>query len=101
MAGGIDQIELEVLSCPTGIRQGNSVTLDGNAPFSLEIHSVQDLVPEIPLTYETGVLDKAVGQGGLAVIDVGNDAEVTGLVHISPYSIPQDRGRLVHLSYSG
>jgi hypothetical protein len=30
------------------------------------------------------VLNKAVGQGGLAVIDVGDDAKVAGLVHGPP-----------------
>jgi hypothetical protein len=29
------------------------------------------------------MLDEAIGQGGFAVINVGNDAEVAGLVHIS------------------
>jgi hypothetical protein len=30
------------------------------------------------------VLDEAIGQGGLAVIDVGDDAKVTGLAHGPP-----------------
>jgi len=30
------------------------------------------------------VLDEAIGQGGLAVIDVGDDAEVAGLAHGPP-----------------
>jgi len=104
--GGVDQVELEVLSGPTGVRQGDGVALDGNAPFTLEIHSVQDLVPKIPGAYETGMLDETIGQGGFAVIDVGNDAEVTGLAHISPSSTPEYRaasiaGEFVHLSHSG
>jgi hypothetical protein len=64
------------------------------------------LVPEVPSAYQAGVLDKAIGQGGLAVIDVGNDAEITGLAHVSPSATPEDRapsigGGLVHLSHSG
>jgi len=99
--GGVDQIELEVLPGLTCIRQGDGVALDGYAPLTLEIHGVQDLVPEVPGAYETGVLDKAIGQGRLAVINVGNDAEVTRLSHVSPSSTPEDRGGLVHLSHSG
>jgi hypothetical protein len=60
------------------------VTFNGNAAFALQIHSVQDLVPEIPVAYETGVLDETIGQGGLAVIDVGYDAKVSGLAHGPP-----------------
>ena len=106
MPGGVDQVELEVLPGPIGVWQGDGVALDGNAPFTLEIHGVQDLFPEIPGAYQTGVLDEAVGQGGFPVIDVGNDAEVTGLAHISPSSTPEYRaasiaGEFVHLSHSG
>ena len=106
MPGGVDQVEFEVLPVPAGVWQSDGVALDSNAPFTLEIHSVQDLVPEFPVAYEAGILDEAIGQGGLAVIDVGNDAEVAGLGHSSPSSTPEDRATLVaggfdHLSYSG
>ena len=84
MPGGVDQIELKVLPGPAGVGQGDGVAFDGNAAFTLQIHSVQDLVPEIPVAYETGVLDEAIGQGGLAVIDVGDDAKVAGLAHGPP-----------------
>jgi hypothetical protein len=60
------------------------VALDGDAAFTLKIHGVQNLIPELPVTYETGVLDKAVRQGGLAVINVGNDTKVAGLDHGPP-----------------
>jgi hypothetical protein len=104
--GGVDQVEFEVLPGPAGVWQGDGVALDGNAPFTLQIHSVQDLVPEIPVAYESGVLDKAISQGGLAVIDVGDDAKVAGLGHSSLSSTPEDRaasiaGEFDHLSYSG
>ena len=84
MSGGVDQIKLEVFSGLTGVGQGNGVTFDGDAAFTLKIHSVQDLVSEIPVAYETGVLNKAIGQSGLAVIDVGDDAKVAGLAHGPP-----------------
>ena len=88
---------------PAGVGQGDSVALDGDAAFTLEIHSVQDLVPKIPVAYETGVLNKAIGQGGLAMIDVGDDAKVAGLAHGPPIleQAVQLRGRVVHVSQSG
>ena len=91
MPGGVDQVEFKILPVQAGVRQSDGVAFDSNAPFTLKIHSVQDLVPEFPVAYEAGILDEAIGQGGLAVIDVGNDAEVAGLGHSSPSSTPKDR----------
>jgi len=104
--GCVDQVELKVLPGPAGVWQGDGVTLDGDAPFTLEIHGVQDLIPEVPVAYEIGVLDEAICQGGFSVIDMSDDTEVAGLVHSSPSFTPEDRkasisGEHDHLSYSG
>ncbi len=50
--------------------------LDGDAAFTLEIHVVEELVP--PLSFIHGARDfhDPVGEGGLAVVDVRDDAEI-------------------------
>jgi len=95
--GCVDQVELKILPGPASVWQGDGVALDGNAPFALEIHGVQDLIPEVPVAYEIGVLNEAICQSGLSVIDMSDDAEVAGLAHDSPFSTPKrskgiDRG---------
>jgi hypothetical protein len=57
------------------------MALDGDSPFPLEIHAVQDLIPELTLADKTRVLDQSIGERRLAVVNVGNNAEVTYSSH--------------------
>ena len=77
----IDQVEIEGLSPGVRIRQAHGLALDRDAPFPLDVHRVEDLVAEIPVFHQADVLDQTVGQGGFPVIDVGNDAEVSYVIH--------------------
>ena len=52
------------------------VRLDGNAALALEVHVVEDLVLHLLGSEGFGVLEKAIGKGGFAVIDMGDNAEV-------------------------
>ena len=51
--------------------------------LALQIHGVEHLLPHLPLVERAGELDQPVGERGLAVVDVGDDAEVAdvGLAH--------------------
>ena len=64
-----------------GVPHLNGVALDGNSTLSLQIHVVQGLLLELALTHRSGLLEKAIRQGALAVIDVGDDAEVADVLH--------------------
>jgi len=57
------------------------VALDGDATFSLQVHAVEHLLVKLTVGKRTGVFQQAVGQGALAVVDMGNDTEVTGVFH--------------------
>jgi hypothetical protein len=61
-----------------GIVHGHGMALDGDAALLLEVHRVKVLVGHHPLLDGVGVLQQAVGQRGLAVVDVGDDAEIAG-----------------------
>ena len=64
-----------------GVPHLNGVALDGNSTLSLQIHVVQGLLLELALTHRSGLLEKAIRQSALAVIDVGDDAEVANVLH--------------------
>ena len=64
-----------------GVPHLNGVALDGNSTLSLQIHVVQGLLLKLALTHRSGLLEKAIRQGALAVIDVGDDAEVADVLH--------------------
>ena len=66
-----------------GVAHPDRVQLDGDPALALEVHGVEQLLPHLALLDGAGGLDQPVGQGGLAVVDVGDDAEVAdaGLGH--------------------
>jgi len=76
---GVDQVELVGLAVTGGIGQGDGLALDGDAALALQVEPVQELVLELALAHHPAVLDQAVGQGGLAVVDVRDDAEVASV----------------------
>ena len=64
--------------------------LDGDAALALEVHGVEDLGLHLARLERTGELEKTVGQRRLAVVDVGDDREITNesLVHSTKRSYP-------------
>src|SRR6185312_17124548 len=59
--------------------QPDVLSLDGDAAFPLDVHPVQVLGAHIAVRDDTGELQHPVGQRRLAVVDVGDDAEVPNL----------------------
>ena len=80
MAGRINQIEPVNLPVPDVIHL-DGVTLDGNALLLLQVHVVQDLIFHFPVAQRTGEFQKTVCQGGLAMVDVCDDAKVADILH--------------------
>ena len=76
MAGGIDEVELVLLPVRRHIGDTHGLCLDGDAALPFQVHLVQILLPRLTLTDHLGQLKDAVGKGGFAVVDMGNDAEV-------------------------
>ena len=87
VARGVDQVELVFFAVGGGVGQADGVALDGDAPLPFQVHGVEELVAELAVLHHAGPLDEAVRQGGLAVVDMGDDAEVADVGHIlSQYS---------------
>ena len=57
-------------------RQPDRLALDGDAALALDVHAVEVLRAHRALVDHAGELQHAVGQRRLAVVDVGDDAEV-------------------------
>ena len=79
---GIDQVELILLAVFGTVGHRHRVRLDRDAALALEIHVVEHLVAEPASIDRLGLLHHAVRECGLAVIDVGNDAEIAYMVEI-------------------
>ena len=75
VAGGVDHVEGEGVpgdlpGHPDGLR------LDRDAALALDVHPVEVLRPHVARLDHAGDLQHPVGQRRLAVVDVGDDAEV-------------------------
>src|SRR5713101_1491374 len=53
--------------------------LNRDAAFSFQIHVIEDLGAEIPRGNRAGLEQEPVGQGALAVVNMGNDGKVANL----------------------
>jgi hypothetical protein len=78
VAGRVDEVELEVLALEHVVH-GHGRGLDGDAALPLQVHRVQQLLAGVALGDRAGELQDAIGERGLAVIDVGDDGEVADL----------------------
>ena len=79
MARGVDEVQGVGLPVLGGVVQPHRPGLDGDAPLPLQVHVVQQLGLHLPLGDGVAQLDEAVGEGGLAVVDVGDDGKVADL----------------------
>ena len=77
VSGRVDEIQLILGAVFRVVEKRHRVALDGDTPFTLEIHRIEDLIAEIAIGDAATALDQPVGQSGLPVVDVGYDAEVS------------------------
>ena len=92
MTGRVDQVQLELFPLAIGVRDGNGVAFDGDAPFSLDIHVVQDLIPEMTIIHHVRHLNHSIRQGGLPMVDMGDDTEIPDVMHRYEVSIDKLSG---------
>jgi hypothetical protein len=74
VARRVDQVQ-QVVVAPVVVYHGACLRLDGNAPLSLHVQAVEDLLLAAGLD-GARELQQAVRQGALAMVDVGYNAEV-------------------------
>ena len=79
MARRVNQIQLIDLSILRLVVQLHSAGLDGDAPFPLQIHVVQQLVFHLALGDRPALFQQPVRQGGLAVVNVGDDGKIADI----------------------
>ena len=76
MARSVDEVELVGLAVVGLIAHRHGAGLDGDAALFFNVHVVQHLVGHRALVNAVGQLQHTVGQGGFAVVDVCDNAEV-------------------------
>ena len=79
VAGGVDEVEGVGLAVQRRVLHAHGLGLDGDAALALQLHGVENLLDHLALFKNTRHLQQAVGQRALAVVDVGDDAEVADM----------------------
>ena len=79
VARGVDEVQKVGLAVLGLVMEGDGPGLDGDAPLPLQVHVVQQLALHVPLRHGTALFQQPVGQGGFAVVDVGDDGEVADM----------------------
>ena len=76
MAGRIDQVQDVRDSIVSGEGQAHGLAFDGDAPLTLDVHAVEVLGTHLSRVNHPGELQHPISQRRLAMVDVGNDAEI-------------------------
>ena len=82
MPGGVDEVQLVALAVLLGrVIKSDRLGLDGDAAFPLEFEGIEHLVLHLAGFEAAANLDEAIGERGLAVIDVGDDRKIACALH--------------------
>lgn len=73
----IDEIQFVDLTICGSVVERYTLRLDGNSPFTLQVHGIENLVRHFTLTESAAQLNKAIRQRGLAVIHVRDYRKVS------------------------
>ncbi len=76
VARRVDQVEDVGLAVLGGVVEPHGLRLDGDAALALDVHGVEQLFLHVAVADRAGRLHQAVGEGGLAMVDVRDDGEV-------------------------
>jgi len=87
MAGGVNEIQEIIFAVFCTVGQAYGLAFDRYASFPFNVHGVKKLVVELAVGYHIAKLDKAVSQGGFAVVNVSNDTEISNIVHMLFYVV--------------
>src|SRR5216683_4801259 len=68
--------------------QANAFCFDGDAALALEVHGVEHLRVHLALGQRAGHFEKTVGERGLAMVDVRDDAEIPYELRVHFFRLP-------------
>ncbi len=72
----VDEIQLIAVPIIGLIIHANRVELDGDPPLPFQLVRVQHLFPHLPPLEGPRMLQKAIGQSGFPMVDMGDDGEI-------------------------
>jgi len=87
VAGSVDQVEAIFVAVVSQVMETDALCLDGDAALALQVHRIEDLGLHLTLGQRAGEFEQAVGERGLAVVDVSNDTEIADVLGIHEFYV--------------
>src|SRR5213595_1453653 len=84
----IDEIQLILFAVECCVAHTYCLSFDGNALLTLQIHLVERLLDQFTFGDRPCIFQQAIGKGGLAMIDMGDNAEISNVCLICHAIIP-------------
>ena len=79
MTRRVDEVELVGFAIISDVVHANGLAFDGDAAFTLDVHAVKQLGLHVAMSHGAGHLQDAIGERGLTMVDMGDDAEVSDM----------------------
>ena len=80
VAGRVHEVEDIGLSVLGFVFEAHRLRFDGDAALALDVHGIEHLLDHVALRHRPGLLDEPVGERGLAMVDMGDDREVSDVL---------------------
>ena len=87
----INDIELIGTAIASRIAQRHALRLDGDAALPLQVHRIEHLLGHFPRAQAAAKLNEAVGERGLAVVNVGDNRKIANVIHGFHYRSASNR----------
>ena len=87
----VDQVQL-VIGAFVAVVDRDGAGLDGDPALAFEVHVVEQLLAELALGDGTGLEEQLIGERALAVVDVGDDREVSDVFGVERHEGPDGEG---------
>ena len=80
VAGRVHEVEDVGLAVLGSVFEPHRLRLDGDAALALDVHGIEHLLDHVALRHRPGLLDEPVGERRLAMVDMGDDREVSDIL---------------------
>ncbi len=80
VAGRVHEVEDIGLAVLGFVIEPHRLRLDGDAALALDVHGIEHLLDHVARRHRPGLLDEPVGERRLAMVDMGDDREVSDIL---------------------
>src|SRR5947209_16416068 len=88
MSWCIDEVQFVLFAIKCRVAHTHSLSFDGDALLTLQVHLVKGLLHQFAFGDRPCIFQQAIGKGGLAMIDMGDNAEISNMCLVCHAIIP-------------